>query len=172
MHASPVLGGDRQKAGIATPAHDQIAARSESEPAGSREAGETGGGSRTHQHFETFRRHPGRQRCFAFARSRPGRRPDGRQRRRQVDAGQDDRRQLPAEPWHHAHGRQGTRPAPAGRSAPARHRDRPSGPGALQQSDGGGERLPRPRTAARRRAARASSTMPSCTGAPAKSSRN
>ena len=39
------------------------------------------------------------------ARSRPGRRPDGRQRRRQVDAGQDDRRQFPAEPRHHAHGR-------------------------------------------------------------------
>ena len=48
------------------------------------------------QYFETFRRHPGRQRRFAVARGRRGRRPDGRQRRRQVDAGQDDRRQLSA----------------------------------------------------------------------------
>ena len=51
----------------------------------------------------------------------------------------------------HAHGRQGDRAAPAGRSAPARHRDRPPGSGALQQSDRGGERLPRPRAAPRRR---------------------
>ena len=42
-------------------------------------------------------------------------------------------------------------PAQAGRGAPARHRDRPPGPGAVQQSDRGGQRLSRPRTAPRRR---------------------
>ena len=44
------------------------------------------------------------------------------------------------------------RAAPAGRGAPARHRDRPPGPGALQQSDRRRQRLPRPRAAPRRRA--------------------
>ena len=69
------------------------------------------------------------------------------------------------------HGRQRTRASPPGRGAPARHRDRPPGPGALQQSDRGGQRLPRPRAAAAASARSASSTTRRCTGAPARSFR-
>ena len=56
---------------------------------------------------------------------------------------------FPPNPRRHADGRQGARPAQAGRRAPARHRDRPPGSGALRQPDRRGQCLPRPR--ARRR---------------------
>ena len=63
-------------------------------------------------------------------------------------------------------------PPPAGRGAPARHRDRLPGPRALRQSDRRRQRLSRPRTAQAASARSASSTTPRCTSAPASSSRS
>jgi transcription termination factor NusB len=102
--------------------------------------------------LQAFRRHPGPEPtgCFAVARARRGRRPDGRQRRRQVDAGQDHRRQFPPDPRRDPHGRAEHRLHQARRGPPARHRGRLSGSRALRQSDRRRQCLPRPRDQARR----------------------
>ena len=59
----------------------------------------------------------------------------------------------------HQHRGQGGAFPPADRGAPARHRDRLSGPRALRQPHGGRQRLPRARAAQADRADPASSTM-------------
>ena len=95
--------------------------------------------------LEAFRSHTGPQRRLAVPAARRGSGPDGRQRRRQVDAREDHRRQFPPDARQHLHQGQGDRvPWPARRPA-ARDRDRLPGSRALRQSHRGGQRLSRPR---------------------------